>query len=177
MQTDYSQYIGMKINMLTVIDLVPGNGHNMFLCRCDCGNLTKRLPWSFIRNIKCVSCGCLHKNTSYVSKYIIRQFWTKLCLNGKQRDLTIDFPPEYLDILWDNQKEKCFWSNETITLPKTCYDFRDCNFTASVDRIDSNLGYSEGNVCFVSKKINFMKGSLSKEDFIEWCNLISDFNQ
>ncbi len=45
--------------------------------------------------------------------------------------------------------------------------------TASLDRIDSNIGYVPGNVWWVHKDINRMKQSFSYERFIELCILAS----
>lgn len=44
--------------------------------------------------------------------------------------------------------------------------------TASLDRKDSNQGYTEDNVQWVHKVVNTMKMKLSDKDFIEWCQLI-----
>ena len=49
--------------------------------------------------------------------------------------------------------------------------------TASLDRIDSTKSYNVGNVQWVHKDINFMKGSLSENKFIEYCNLIVKNNE
>ncbi len=47
----------------------------------------------------------------------------------------------------------------------------------SIDRIDSNIGYEEGNIQWVDKRINMMKGSLSNEEFIELCTKVSEYNK
>ena len=44
----------------------------------------------------------------------------------------------------------------------------------SLDRIDSNQGYIEGNIQLVHKDINMMKGSLSHDKFIELCILVAN---
>jgi len=44
--------------------------------------------------------------------------------------------------------------------------------TASLDRINSDMGYVEGNVQWVHRDINFMKGCLSQHNFIHLCQLI-----
>jgi len=44
---------------------------------------------------------------------------------------------------------------------------------ASLDRIDSNLGYIVGNVGWTSTIINIMKQNLKLCDFIELCCIIS----
>lgn len=54
---------GQKYNRLTVIEQTQerdGCGRIMWLCRCDCGNLTK-VDSSSLRNGNTKSCGCLQK--------------------------------------------------------------------------------------------------------------------
>lgn len=46
----------------------------------------------------------------------------------------------------------------------------------SIDRIDSNGVYEEGNVQWVDKRINMMKGTLSNEEFIELCTMVAKYN-
>ena len=53
---------------------------------------------------------------------------------------------------------------------------RKSDGTASLDRIDSSKGYIEGNIQWVHKDINRMKGDSSDNDFIKLCKIISDFN-
>ena len=45
--------------------------------------------------------------------------------------------------------------------------------TASLDRIDNTKGYITGNVQWVHKQVNFMKGTMEQTEFIEFCKLIS----
>lgn len=47
----------------------------------------------------------------------------------------------------------------------------------SIDRIDSNIGYEEGNIQWVDKRINMMKGSLSNEEFVELCTKVAEYNK
>lgn len=42
----------------------------------------------------------------------------------------------------------------------------------SIDRTDSNLCYTKENIKMVHKDVNFMKGSMSHDDFLEKCFLI-----
>lgn len=45
--------------------------------------------------------------------------------------------------------------------------------TASIDRIDNSKGYIVGNVQWVHKQVNFMKGTMKQKEFIKFCKLIS----
>jgi hypothetical protein len=44
--------------------------------------------------------------------------------------------------------------------------------TASLDRIDSSLGYVRGNVQWLHKDVNWMKNTLDQDRFIELCKAI-----
>ena len=45
--------------------------------------------------------------------------------------------------------------------------------TASLDRIDSGAGYVVGNVQWVHKDINRMKGNLTDLEFLHFCQMVS----
>ena len=44
--------------------------------------------------------------------------------------------------------------------------------TASFDRIDNSKGYEVGNIQWVHKEINMMRGTLSVDRFIELCEFV-----
>lgn len=48
--------------------------------------------------------------------------------------------------------------------------------TASLDRIDNNLGYVKGNTQWVHVKVNMMKNKYTQEEFIEVCKLVAKNN-
>lgn len=50
------------------------------------------------------------------------------------------------------------------------------NQTASLDRINSNGGYTMDNIQWVHKNINFAKQRLSNQDFIKMCQMVSKNN-
>jgi hypothetical protein len=47
-------------------------------------------------------------------------------------------------------------------------------FNASVDRVDSSLGYVVGNVQLVGTRINLMKGDKSNDEFWSFCRKVTD---
>jgi hypothetical protein len=46
--------------------------------------------------------------------------------------------------------------------------------TASLDRIDSKLGYNINNIQWVHKDVNTIKWDLSHDKFIEICQIITE---
>jgi hypothetical protein len=53
-----------------------------------------------------------------------------------------------------------------MQLPKSTSDGLPFHNSASLDRIDSSLGYEEGNVQFICRFINLGKSSLSNTETI-----------
>jgi hypothetical protein len=67
--------------------------------------------------------------------------------------------------LWNNQKGKCALTNITLILRN---DEKIKPNTASLDRIDSSIGYVKGNVQFVAYSINLAKVDFDNQEFIDF---------
>lgn len=68
----------------------------------------------------------------------------------------------------DAQNRKCALSGFDLIFSG---DFNQ--ITASLDRIDNSKGYEAGNIQWVHKEINMMRGPLSIDRFIELCKSVS----
>ena len=84
---------------------------------------------------------------------------------------------EYLWDLFIKQNKKCALSDINITLNPRWSQQNHCRKTdikqtASIDRIDNNLGYIVGNIQWVHKDVNNMKGSFSEELLLYYCQQI-----
>ena len=81
-----------------------------------------------------------------------------------------------IEDLWDTyivQNKRCPYTNQILTLsPKNKKTRTPSN--ASLDRIDSDLGYIIGNIQWVLKEINIMKNTMSHDNLIRTCILISN---
>jgi hypothetical protein len=86
----------------------------------------------------------------------------------KSRTIDFDLSFEYLDQLWTLQKGRCAYTNEELWFGRS-----KVSGSASLDRIDSKLGYIEGNVQFVHKDVNIMKWDLSDKRFLDICEKIT----
>jgi len=78
-----------------------------------------------------------------------------------------------IEYAWDlflKQNRKCAMSGMEINFAATGKD----KFTASLDRIDSNEGYVDGNVQWVHKDINWMKNTFSQQHFVDMCKKVAD---
>jgi molybdopterin synthase catalytic subunit len=96
----------------------------------------------------------------------LRDFIKRVKHRYKNHDLDL----QYLKDLWDKQNV-CVYTGVKLELPKN-KGINNQIYTASLDRIDSSIGYLKGNVQFISIAANHAKGNLSHEDMILFCNLI-----
>ena len=67
----------------------------------------------------------------------------------------------------------CVLTGLPIKLPEDSK--KNYTHTASLDRIDSNLGYISGNIQFVLKDINIIKQTYSNDRFIELCKMVASY--
>lgn len=109
--------------------------------------------------------------TNKTGQYVSGKFYSNVKYEAERRGIDFDLTLDYMDGLIRGQKHKCYYSGLPIDA-KT----RDC-ITASLDRIDSDKGYTKGNVHFVFKKINMMKWILSEEDFLFLCEQITNHSK
>ena len=73
---------------------------------------------------------------------------------------------EYLYDLLLSQNKKCALTGANLSLEKTD------PLCLSLDQIHPNKGYVEGNVQWLCWAVNFAKGELAQEDFIDMCKAV-----
>lgn len=154
--------------------------YSRWICKCRCGTIrsidTKELK-NKRKNGSCKRCveydGLkMDKNGSWTGyKNISGTYYGWIISNAKKRNLEVTVTIEYIGELIELQKYKCALSGIEIKFK----DVIDKTQTASLDRIDSSKGYTPGNVQWVHKDINKIKGRLSDEKLIMWCKLIKDY--
>lgn len=172
---------GQKFNMLAVISLVKttrSGKHKKWLCKCDCGNEKAILQSHLVRG-NSRSCGCLHSRTGEQHPNfkghgeIHQRFFHQLEVNAAGRNRTpipFGITIEYIWELFLKQDRKCALSGMPLSFPKKA----DGPRTASLDRIDSSKGYVPGNIQWVHKDVNWMKGSFAQEYFVNICKKIAN---
>jgi hypothetical protein len=85
-------------------------------------------------------------------------FWTESCIAF-----------EFLMELWKEQNGRCAITG--IEMTHLAGEGRT-QTNVSIDRIDSSIGYVEGNIQLVCKIVNVMKSELSLADLKLWCKRI-----
>jgi len=93
---------------------------------------------------------------------------------SKSRGETTDLTLEYLKEIWENQKGLCSYTNIKMEMPRSSQDedIKKSPTKLSLDRIDPNIGYIQGNVEFVCYCVNVMKNDFTKDQMITFINQI-----
>jgi hypothetical protein len=110
----------------------------------------------------------MHKN---VFNVFLKQARAGLKRKQKNRNLEFSVTSEELEEIWNSQDGKCKLTGEPLTLGSSRTDFTR---TASLDRIDSSVGYVKSNIQWLHKHVNNMKQSLDESYFIKMCGRVAN---
>lgn len=165
--------VGDTYGLLTLVNYIgKQNGMVKILVKCDCGNT---FTMNSCRWTQTKSCGCYRKKKginhwNYTGlTYISGHHLYGIEQNAIKRNIEFSVTAQYLEELFITQQMKCKLSGVPIQ-----FDLK--TRTASLDRIDSKLGYIIGNVQWVHKDVNKMKQNFSQNDFINYCKKIANNN-
>jgi hypothetical protein len=170
----------IKFNFLTPIKKVEYNSKRRgwkWLFKCDCG-VEKVIDYSLVKCGRTKSCGCfkaknlkhgsgpLHNNWKSKTE-ISSTYFRSIIQRAKLRKIDFKITEEYAFEIFKNQNGSCALSGLKLSLNTK-------EFTASIDRIESNIGYIEGNIQWLHKDVNYMKYNLDQHEFINLCNKIKE---
>lgn len=165
--------IGKKFGKLTVLSWhhtrsESGRSYIMYDCICDCGN------HHTVRN-EILKCGDVARCPSckISSKFIYKptnpkRYFKNIISGANRRKIHCDVSLEYVTSLLTTQDNKCALSGRPISFE---------NGSASLDRINNDLGYIIGNVQWVHRTVNYMKNELTETDFISFCNDVANYKK
>lgn len=175
-QTKYNVQIGDVIGYNTITNI---NERNVTI-QCECGSAPRVVDIWYVaasKNRRCSECGNRRygkSNPSFAGYEDIRGNWP-VYLNKRNAvlgfgDSDVDFP--YLWQMFLTQDRKCALTGLEITFHgvRGKHGFER---TASLDRIDSTMGYFKGNIQWVHKHINHMKNKYDQQYFVYLCELVS----
>lgn len=122
-------------------------------------NTTKDCIYHAVQKLK------IKKNNSKLNHaHIPGTLWSNLISNAKVRNLAFDITPDDIYEQYVSQDKRCALTGRAIVL-----SFDAKLNTASVDRIDSALGYMKSNIQIVHKQVNQCKMDLSDSGFYFLC--------
>lgn len=166
-----SKYIGQRVGIYKVIDSYTEKRKTHLVCLCGlCGsNKTIQLS-SFLAAID-------NTRTSRKPKYEkcscnFRDNFQRLLLqakrNAEKRSLKFTVTLDDVKNVWQRQRGICALSGRLLLI-----DSRDGLTTASLDRIDSDKGYTRQNIQWIDKDINTMKSNFDIKYFVHTCKEIA----
>jgi hypothetical protein len=175
----YIDLTNQTFGLLTAIQ-IDSNKHNriFWICKCKCGN-TKSVAAKHLRSESITSCGCAKLHIGNTSRTwrgcgdVPGKYFTTTKINAIKRNLEFSIT---IENMWDTfikQNGKCALTGETIFFRKRATGEQ----TASIDRIDSNLGYTIQNIQWVHKDINLMKQNLSEDILLKICKQIVEYKK
>lgn len=160
-------------NKWTVIERLSIKEGQTYLCRCECGNEEKILGKDLIyeKTTGCIECipDAPRLRRSYYEE-ISGQFINQAYVGAKRRGLEYTVTPKFIWNLFLEQDRRCNLTGEELS-----FTTKDRKNKASLDRIDSNIGYIPGNVQWVSALANLFKRDSVETEFIRDCYLVVNY--
>jgi len=100
-------------------------------------------------------------NKKLVEEYPLKALLSSIKSGAKKRKLDFEINYSFIQKLWETQKGLCYYTKVSMKLTA-----RQKNpYQVSIDRIDSNLGYTKENTVLCCQAINYMKNDYSLKDF------------
>lgn len=146
------------------------NNAAYYKVKCDCGKELYRRPIDILNpnsNFQCASCAQKENKEEYmvingkVGELALTQY-TTLKKSAEKRNYEFSVSIEYLWNLYLKQNKQCAITGDNIPSIKK----------ASLDRIDSNIGYIEGNVQWVTYRANISKHTMTMKELYEFCKKV-----
>jgi len=170
------QHFGKLTALYPVKHPNRNNRHYLWKCKCECGN-EKEVQGAHLRNGHTKSCGCSwytygenHKSWKG-HKEISMRFFKSIVSNAQVRKIPFDVTISQIWDLFLKQDRKCALSGLPLVFGANHGRIKG---TASLDRIDSTLGYTIGNVQWVHSIVNSMKWDMPQPQFLEMCKTITN---
>lgn len=144
------------------------SGSTFWRCRCSCGE-TKDVNARSLVHGKSKTCG--HSREKRIG-HLGASFYCRLKSGARRRNLSVEVSLGQMSDLLEAQGFRCALSGIPIWAARSEAEYR--SQTASLDRIDSKLGYVAGNLQWVHKDVNQMKMDLDQDYFILICKFIAE---
>lgn len=192
--------LGMRFTNWIVLERKPSvDGRRRYLCKCDCGRI-KEINASSLVSGKSTSCGCMRSmNTALsfrnedASYSTITQIWCSYVKEARERKLTFELTRPQFEVII---RKNCYycdrppfaetnkWINtetgEWNNVKRGQYAFRDRGWAegatvtwTGIDRVDNNIGYTVDNSVPCCRDRNRAKRTLSLDEFISLCHMVS----
>lgn len=178
---------GRKFHKWTVLGLdmakYIGPSRVRWLCECVCGE-KRNVRQDMLLSNESKSCG--HDRTRTTKAWedprwvgcgeLSGQHFGEIRCRAKREEHEFNVTIEYVWELFEKQGRKCAITGEPLVFHSLKEKRMGLAQTASLDRIDSFIGYLPGNVHWVHKDVNRMKNSFTMDRFFEICVLATNIH-
>ncbi len=168
----FHDHTDKRFGMLKVLGFKGIQERNaMWACICDCGN-AKVMKASNLRRVK--SCGCYHPREKAPEGAAFNYLYRIYKNSAKARSLCFEIDEEKFKSLVLSTCTYCGAppAKETVYPPTVGRQFT----YNGIDRVDSALGYIEGNMVPCCETCNRAKRQLSVDVFKDWVERIYKHN-
>jgi hypothetical protein len=117
----------------------------------------------------CKRCSNKNNHPSGMCGSVRLSWYESFYKSALTRGYSWDLCPELINDLYEEQDRVCALSGLSIGWSRVGWDH-----TASIDRIDNDIGYAIDNIQLVHKQINMMRGSLSIPEFVQLCDAVTN---
>ena len=164
--------IGEKHKNWTVINgpKLDNHGAIIYEIQCECGSTKWASPWEITNPNKCFKCQkCAQKERGEKDQIkngkvgdLGANKFGKIRKGAEARNIEFSVTIPYLWNLYESQNRLCAITNDPIP---------DIN-EASLDRINSNIGYVEDNVQWATSQANLSKHTMTMDELYEFCRKV-----
>lgn len=144
----------------------------------ECGEMQSYLRKNYALeslNLKKVCKKCSNRKTENCCRGWYRNirisWFNKFKTSSETRGIFWNLSIDDVADIMEKQNYKCNLTNLDIEFPSVGHPQKS---PASIDRIDSKVGYIKDNIQLVVKDINMMKQGYSQEHFIELCRYVAE---
>jgi hypothetical protein len=179
----------------TVLDEFVQDHRKMLTIACpSCGYKYRIRKTNYRDERTCRVCRFVAKNRASFGQHrgagdLTKTFYNYFRFTAKRRGIEWSVSIDYLWSLAVRQEMKCALTGLEIVFPTISSPYGGSTFdpntqarlrngsgqvaVASLDRLDSSIGYAPGNVQWLTKWANIMKNGLSQEEFIHLCHRVA----
>lgn len=163
-----------KFGCLKPIEIIglTDKQNTIWKCLCDCGVYTTRVGSHLFKKPFPKCCKNCNKGPFKGHGEIPITHWNRIKKQAKERDYPFNITIEDGWNQFLKQKRLCALSGIELN-----FTFHQSECTASLDRINNKLGYEIDNIQWTHKRLNVIRGPDSIEDFINWCKLVTNYNE
>jgi len=170
--------VGKKFGELEVLERTEKRSRDykvIYRCRCSCGAEVEKIG-KYLKNGDTRSCGCIKAKATKDAHWtgfgeISGSYFSNIRLGAKARGYQFDITIEEIWDLFLKQNRLCKLSGLKLDFSQNLLKKKQ---SASLDRIDSNIGYVLENVQWVHKDVNFLKNKYPEEYLLKICKMVSD---